>query len=151
MKEYILAISEPMFLLCVGAIWAIIFLTVWKVLKQMSLFKGRTAAAILALCVSLLCTVGLHQCFFVTDGTYEAAGNSEKIGVNLNFILLPYTVLALAILLLVLLRSIAKLFSSEKVKKSSEETKRGQTERRYPFERASEGCEKSHEKSHIRK
>jgi hypothetical protein len=149
MKEYVLAISEPTFLLCVGAIWVIIFLTIWKVLKQ-TLFKGNTAV-IVALCVSLLSVISLSQLIAGGGDIQEVNNNGGRGGNILEFILLPYTVLGVAIILLLFIAFIAKIFRSERVKRYSEETKSGRTERPYPFESASEACEKSDEESHIRK
>ena len=149
MKEYVLAISEPTFLLCVGAIWVIIFLTIWKVLKQ-TLFKGNTAV-IVALCVSLLSVISLSQLIAGGGGIQEVNNNEDRTGGILEFILIPYAALAVAILLLLLLRFIARLFRSEEVKRYSQETEHSQTEKRYPLNSSSEACKKIHEKSHIRK
>ena len=148
MKEYILAISGPIFLLCVAAIWAIIFLTVWKALGQ-TLFKGNTAV-IVALCVSLLSIIGLVHLGAGGDGL-KNINNEGRAGNILEFILLPYTVLGIAIILLLLLAFIAKMVRSERVKRYSEETKRTLMKRPYSFESASEAGEKSDEESHIRK
>ena len=64
---------------------------------------------------------------------------------------MPYAALALAILLLLLLSFIAKLLRSERVKKYSEEARRGETERRHPREKVSETHGKSDEETRIRK
>ena len=150
MKEYVLAISGPISLLCVAAIWGIIFITVWKVLLQMPVFKGGTAM-IVALCVSLLSIIGLSTLVAGGDGLREVNGNGSRTSGNLDFILLSYAVLGIAILLLLLLRCIAKIFRSEKVKRHLEETKRGETEQRYQLENTSETHEESNEEAHIRK
>jgi len=146
----ILAFSQLTLLLCIAAIFVILFVTILKVLKEMSFFQGNTAV-IVALCVSLLSIIGLAQIEAGGGGFQNINNNEGRAGGIMEFILLPYTVLGVAIILLLLLAFIAKKSRSERIKRYSEETKRGRTERPYPFESASEACEKSDEESHIRK
>jgi nitrate reductase gamma subunit len=150
MKEYVLAISGPIFLLCIVAIWGIIFISVWKALMQMSLFNGITAV-IVALCVSLLSIIGMFTFVAGRNELQEVNGNGSSTGGSLNLILLLYAVLGIAILLLFLLRFIGKIFRSEKLKKYFEETKHCEAEHKYPFENASEVREESNEEARIRK
>lgn len=116
-------LSEPILFLGVVSIFVILFLIILNVLQQMSFFKGKTAT-IVALCISLLCILGLHQYFFVTTEIGEISENSENSGTELNIILLPYAALALAILLLIFLLFAATIFRSDKLKKYFAQTER---------------------------
>ena len=136
--------------LVLASIFVILFVTILKVLKEVSFFKGNTAV-IVALCVSLLSIIGLSQLVAGGNSLQEVNNNVGRTGSILEFILLLYAALGIAILLLLLLRFIAKIFRSERVKKYSEETKRRRTEQRYPFESSSEAHEKSNEETRIRK
>jgi len=149
-KESISCFGEPILFLVLASIFVILFVTILKVLKEASFFRENTAV-IVALCVSLLSLIGLSHLVAGGDGFQEVTNNEGRTGGILDFILLPYAALGIAILLLLLLRFIAKLFRSERVKRYSEETKRDRTEGQYPFESASKTSEKSNEKAHIRK
>jgi len=113
MKHCILALSESFLLVCAGAIFVILFVTIHQALKQMPLFGKKTSIAV-AICVSLLCIIGLHQHFFVTTGHSGAAEQGSEHTNGFNFLLLPYTALALAILLTLLLLFLFKKFGGER-------------------------------------
>jgi len=144
MKESISFFGEPLLFLALVAIFAILFVVIHRFLREISFFQGITAV-IVALCVSLLSIIGLSTLVAGGDGLREVNGNGSRTGGNLDFILLSYAVLGIAILLLLLLRCIDKIFRSEKVKKYFEETKHGETEQRYQLENTSEAHEKSNE------
>jgi len=106
MNEVISTISGPVLLGVFAALWGIIFLVVWQVLRENGLFGKRIAAAV-AMCVSLLAVVGIYQIFFAAKAGKDASGSSGQTGVGL--VLLPYTVLGIAILVLLLLVFLTKL------------------------------------------
>jgi protein-S-isoprenylcysteine O-methyltransferase Ste14 len=112
MKTFLLALSEPTTFLCLAAIFVILFAVIAKTLKEMSFFQKKTAIVV-ALCVSLLCIIGLYQSFFTIDKTHEVVHQGDKIGI-LPFLLLPYTALALAILLLLLFLFALKFYRGER-------------------------------------
>jgi amino acid transporter len=116
MKTFILALSEPTTFLCLAAIFIILFAIIAKTLQETSFFQKKTAVVV-ALCVSLLCIVGLYQSFFNIDKTHGMSEQSDKNGA-LYFLLFPYTALALAILLLPLLLFALKVFRGEREIKS---------------------------------
>jgi len=129
MKPFLLALSESTTFLCLAAIFVILFAIIAKTLKEMSFFQKKTAIVV-ALCVSLLCIIGLYQSFFTIDKTHEVVHQGDKIGI-LPFLLLPYTALALAILLLLLLLFALKFFQGDRAiknfwkEKSQIKTERG--------------------------
>jgi len=125
MTEFIQSISSPICFLCLVAIFVLLFATILTALRQMSFFECKTTV-IVALCVSILCIMGLHQTFLGTGRTGEVAEKmvvetstqtSEKEdNFGLRVLLLPYSVLAIAMLLAVLLLAI-KTFISETPRK----------------------------------
>jgi len=120
MKTFILALSEPTTFLCLAAIFVILFATIAQTLKEMSFFQKKTAVVV-ALCVSLLCIIGLYQSFFTIDKTHEVVHQDDKIWI-LPFLLLPYTALALAILLLLLLLFAVRMFRGKRLIKHLRKT-----------------------------
>jgi len=146
MEKFIIGFSETTLLVCIAAIFIILFATILKVLNEVSFFQGNTALIVaLSLAVSLLSITGLTQLIDGGDGLQEVNGNGGRTGGVLDLILLLYAALGITILLLLLLRCIDKIFRSEKVKKYFEETKHGETEQRYQLENTSEAHEKSNE------
>jgi len=113
MKHCILALSDVFLLVCAGAIFVILFVTIHQALKQMSLFRKKTSVVV-AICVSLLCIIGLHQHFFATTDDIAITADGDKPVNGFNFLLLPYTALALAILLTLLLLFLFKKFGGER-------------------------------------
>ncbi|MCJ7560168.1 hypothetical protein MUO79_06070 [Candidatus Bathyarchaeota archaeon] len=120
MKACLLALSESTTFLCLAAIFVILFATIAKTLKEMSFFQKKTAMVV-ALCVSLLCIIGLNQSFFTIDKTHEVVHQGDKIRI-LPFLLLPYTALALAILLLLLLLFAVRMFRGKRLIKHLRKT-----------------------------
>lgn len=113
MKVSLLLLSESTTFLCLAAIFVIVFATIAKTLKEMSFFQKKTSVVV-ALCVSLLCIIGLYQSFFTTDKTHEVVHQGDKIWI-MPFLLLPYTALALAILLLLLLLFVVRMFRGKRL------------------------------------
>ena len=150
MKEAVSYFGVPILFLALGAIFILLFAVIRQVLKEVSFFKGNTAV-IIALCVSLLSTIGLSQLSAGGDGLREANNSEGRTGGILDFILLLYAALGITILLLLLLRFIAKIFRSERVKRYSEETMHCKKERPYTFDGSSKVSGETNEKTRIRK
>ena len=121
MNEYISILPEIMLVLSAVAVFAILFVTILKVLREAGFFKGRTAVLI-ALCVALLCIVGLSE-FVVPNGLHGGPEPTVKTRGTLDYLLLPYVALAVAILvshLLVFASKIAPGTRAESPAKKSE-------------------------------
>ena len=107
-----ISLQDIMLVLFGVAVFVIVLTTVYKTLQK-TLFQGKTAI-VMALAVSVLCIVGMYQ-FLGTPGDSSSgpeAGN--KPNVTLNYILLPYVALAVAILLSQLLLFASKILPGEK-------------------------------------
>lgn len=113
MEKSLLAIDGFMPLLAGVAIFVLLFVTILNTLKEVSFFKGATVWVI-ASCVSLLSVVALCR-FFLPEGQgSELTEKSGRFRVGLDFILLPYAALAIAILMCLLLVGISKIFPGRK-------------------------------------
>ena len=123
MKEHILMLSESTSLLCLMAIFILLFVIILKVLRQQSFF-GKNTAVVISLCASLLCIIGLSQPFFPVEAEYQVSEKSAREVSDLDFILLFYAALAIALLLSPLLWFIAKIFRGDKYKKGSKQLNR---------------------------
>ena len=136
-------------LLVGAAIFALLFVIILNALREVSFFKGQTVI-IVAICASLLSVIGLFRFFGAGDITYHVSKERNSQGTHLDIILIPYAVLAIAILIMSLLLFLSKIFRKRSEKRYHRKFNHG-AERRYPFERSSGACEKSEEKSHIKK
>jgi hypothetical protein len=93
------------YVLCGLPIFVILCMTIATALRQGSTF-GKNAGVVIALCVSLLCVLGLYRMLV------PAAGGGGPLGVDP--ILWPYTALGIAVLLLLFLMFLGKLARSDK-------------------------------------
>ena len=118
MERSIFVLHEFILLLSGVAIFTILFVIIHKTLKQISIFQG-PAVVIVAICVSLLSVIGLSRFFVITDVACKTTENRHDI--TLNFILLPYTALALAIILVLLLSFVSRIFKNHRMNKSCKE------------------------------
>lgn len=100
------ATGIPILVLCAVPIFVILFLAILSSIQQMGLFK-RTGAVVMAVCVTLLCMIGLYQTFVQPAGTEAAAPNSPPR--SLDFLLLPYAAMALAMLSVLLFLFVQRL------------------------------------------
>jgi hypothetical protein len=94
-------------------IFIVLLIVITKTLRQTAIFSDRIAF-ILAICVSLLSVLGISRQFgsIGTDG--DITKNGDKVEPNsLDFILIPYTAMALAILLMLLLLAIVWLVNAK--------------------------------------
>ena len=110
-------------LVVLGVVFAILFITIFTTLKRASLFGGGTAT-IVALCVSLLCIVGLYLFLGPGDKTAAVPLKEDKSGIDLHTILLPYATLAIAMLLALLLLFLLNAFRGKRLKRYSKDTER---------------------------
>ena len=115
MEISIFVLHEFMLLLSGMAILTILFVIIHRILKQMSIFQG-PAAVIMAICVSLLSVIGLSRFFVITDVTCQTTANRRDI--TLDFILLPYTALALALILGLIFMLVNRISRNHKMNKS---------------------------------
>ena len=116
-------LSESTSLLCLMAIFILLFVIILKSLKQASIF-GKKATVVISLCVSLLCIIGLSQSFAPAEKASYVSDNSSNHTPELDFILLFYAALAIALLLSPLLWFITKIFLGDKHKKKSKRLNR---------------------------
>ncbi len=121
MERSIFVLHEFILFLSGVAIFTILFVIIHKTLKQMSIFQGPTTVLV-AICVSLLSVIGLSRFFVIADVTCKTTANRRDI--TLDFIFLPYTALALAIILVLLLLFISRTSRNHRVNKSSKEISR---------------------------
>ena len=108
MAELLSASNESFTLLVGVVIFVLLLVTVSRVLKEIPLFEGKASAAIAAICVSLLSLIGMFR--FLGPGVRPQAVSEEPggDGTNLDFILLPYAALGVAIVLLAIYLFVAK-------------------------------------------
>ncbi len=121
MERSIFILHEFILLLSATVIFTIIFVIIHKTLKQMSIFQGSTTVVV-AICVSLLSVIGLSRFFVIADVACKTTENRRDI--SLDFILLPYTALALAIILVLLLLFVNRLSRNHRMNKSCKEISR---------------------------
>lgn len=114
MERSIFVLHEFILFLSATVIFTILFVIIHKTLKQMSIFQG-PAAVIVAICVSLLSVIGLYRFFVIADVACKTTENRHDI--TLDFILLPYTALAFAIILVLLLLFVSRISRNHKMNK----------------------------------
>jgi len=133
MEKSILANNEFVPLAVGIVIFILIWVVIFKILKEIPFFKGQVAYAIMATCMSLLCIISMFRILGVRDGTHNF---SEKIGGddhNLDIILFPYATLGITIILISLLLLARKLIGNNKPKKFLSENNR-RMESAFPFD-----------------
>jgi formate-dependent nitrite reductase membrane component NrfD len=117
------------FPLCVTAMWGTIFLTVFRVLSQESLFKG-SVARVLALLISILCVLGLFRPFLNYE---DIIAISDKRGwIIIDIVLLVYGLFGLVVFISVVVRFIKRLFRGNESREFPREIER-RMESLYPF------------------
>ena len=111
MSNYI-SLQDIMLVLFGVAVFVIVLTTVHRTLQK-TLFQGRTAI-VMALAVSVLCIVGMCQFLGTPGDSSSGPETGNKTNVTLNYILLPYVALAVAILLSQLLLFASKILPGDK-------------------------------------
>ena len=84
---------------------------------------------IVAMCASLLSVIGLFRFFGVGEVTYNVSENNGSQDTNLDIILIPYASLAIAILVMLFLLFLSKIFRKRKEKRYCREFYRGELPR----------------------
>jgi cobalamin synthase len=93
--------------LCVTAVAVLLYVIISTSLQKTLFFRSRTATIAVALCITALCISGMNGLLSGPSRTAETGGDipgqilQKTDGVWLKILLLPYTTLAIAILLLV--------------------------------------------------
>jgi hypothetical protein len=114
MNTYNFLALNPILPICGIAIFIVLFLAIHASLKKSRFFQERSVTAV-AICVPVLCLMGMYQTFF-PSGTGQ--GLSEGSGhPGAHPLLVPYTALGISILLMLLLMLLAKLVRGSKAKK----------------------------------
>ena len=103
-------VLPPVFVLCAVPVFVILFAIILRTLRHIPLFDGSNPV-VLALCVTLLCMIGLHQVFVQPAAAEAAPANDARR--SLDFLLLPYTAMALAMLLAFCLLLLHKVVRSQ--------------------------------------
>jgi ABC-type uncharacterized transport system permease subunit len=62
---------------------------------------GRRTAVMVAVCIALLCIIGMGRTFLPAEAAKDISGQSDPMGIDL--VLLPYTALGIAVMLVLLL------------------------------------------------
>ena len=106
------SLQDIMLILFGVAVFVIVLTTVHKTLQK-TLFQGRTTI-VMALAVSVLCIVGMYQFLGTPGDSSSGPQTGNKTNVTLNYILLPYVALAVAILLSQLLLFASKILPCER-------------------------------------
>jgi hypothetical protein len=93
-------LHDLFFPLCITAMWGIIFLVVYRVLSQKSMFNSSSARA-LALCISILCILGLFKPFFNQGDGSALYDKPERdiVGIVLLIFGLPGILLCVSVIL----------------------------------------------------
>ena len=118
MGKSLLALNEPLLPLVGIAIFVLVWVVVHRTFKEVPLFEGKATTATLATCVSLLSVMGMFHFLGAGVGPHSVSEKAGGEGTNLDFILLPYAALGIAIVLLALYLSGAKLLRNGKPKDS---------------------------------
>lgn len=106
------ASTAPLTSLVLLVILIVLVMVITKTIKQTGIFPNPISFA-LAICVSLLSVLGMVQQFGGMGTAGGIAKNSETVEPNgFDFLLIPYTAMALAILLMLLLLAIAWLVNT---------------------------------------
>ena len=94
-------------------IFTVLLIVIAKTLRQTAIFSDRMAF-VLAICVSLLSVLGIVRQFGDIGTNGDMIANGDKVRPDsLDFILIPYTAMALAILLVLLLLAIAWIIKAK--------------------------------------
>ncbi|MHC4538685.1 MAG: hypothetical protein ACYS74_02755 [Planctomycetota bacterium] len=114
MDKSLLAL-DGFILFVVGAtIFALLWVIIYKTLKEVAFFKGRVVEATVATCVSLLSVIGMFQFLNTGDGTYNILQRTNGDGADVDMILLPYAAFAIALLLVALYLFARRFLGTEK-------------------------------------
>ena len=114
MEQTMLAITEPMLMISLMTIGVLIFISILRSLRESSFFASKTTVVI-AVCITILCIVGMHEFLIAPWSQPEHKGVSPGHSGDENkepviaLYLLPYAALAVTILLLLIVLSIKRI------------------------------------------
>jgi len=91
-------------LICLIAIFFILVTTIYKVLEDVSFFDNKVVSALVSVCVTLLSIIGMIRLFTPGNSAYVFSEGNVNENTNLDFLLLPYIALGIAIILVFLLK-----------------------------------------------
>ena len=115
------------------AIFILLWVIIFRTLRDVAFFKGKVVEAIMATCVSLLSVTGMFRFLGVGNGSYSVSRETGGDSTNLDIILLLYAALGITIVLLLLYLLPGKLLGSDKPKKSLRDAER-RTESAFQFD-----------------
>ena len=95
MGNYISILPEVMLMLTLAAIFVILFVTILKILRQVSFFQGKTAI-MMAVSLSVLFLVALSQFLAVPGGAYHVTGFGNEVNATAGYFWLPKVAFAVA-------------------------------------------------------
>lgn len=150
MNTIVLGLFTGIHLLCLIAIFVILVMTIYKVLQEASVFNSTAASVVIAVCVSLLSISGMVRLFKPGNGIYVASDDSVNENVGLDFLLIPYIALGIAIIVVLLLKFIfdkSEKYSSQRLNKEYPQD----IEKKHTSDRRAEVWKNTDEESRIRK
>ena len=109
MNVLISSVGVSMYAACGLPISVILFMMILMALGRASMF-GKNTNIVAALCTTFLCMLGLYQLFVASSVDENGVADDSKVW--LACWLLPFTVLALAVLSLFLVLLLKKMFSA---------------------------------------
>jgi hypothetical protein len=124
MEESMLALDGFVPLVVGIVIFILLWVVIYKTLKEVAFFKGKAVETIVATCVSLLSVIGIFQFLGAGDRTYNVSERIGGEGMNLDAILLGYAALGITIILLALYLLASKLLGNDKSERSFRDAER---------------------------
>jgi len=100
--------SNAVVLLALGAMFLLVLACAHKAITKMALF-GNAGGWVVAVCVALLSIIGLVRFFAAPDQPARSGAEPVETSGLLDFVLLPYVVLPIAILLVLLFSMVEKV------------------------------------------
>ena len=100
MEKLLLDINDTTSILAGIAFFFLLLVIFFRILKEVPFFESKVTAAIAATCVSMLSVMGMFHLLGAGVGPHSVSEKAGGQGKNLDFILLPYAALGIAIVLL---------------------------------------------------
>lgn len=94
--------------LCLTAIFFILFATIYKVIQEIPFFNSQSMSALLAFAVSLLSIIGMMQLLVSGQKINTASDSSIDKNTGLDFLLVPYIALGIAVIVMMILKFLIK-------------------------------------------
>jgi hypothetical protein len=106
MNTLILGFLKDVTTICLIAIFFILVMTIYKVLKDVSFFDNKVSSVMVSICIALLSIMGMIQLFIPSGEKTITADNNIHKNTWLVFLLLPYVAIGITIILALLLKFI---------------------------------------------